>query len=329
MKRAFSLLLSIMLVMAVAVTSTAAVETIVIGTDTDSGIALADGLLKSGETYRFPVLVSVDGAEPVELTDEILDNYSFRISNTGKGESLTSLKLSKKQGAYYIVAEVKAGWPAEQTEEEYSFKLVKKSGNDTVATLKVEFLTGYAYASDEAIAALEKEDYIEVDNDAPVYTAEQLEKIEKINLYKKVTFSGDNWTYTVNATDMDNVNMLYYHNTVKEILTKYEDNSFDFLTFPAGPKFSLNGTVEVDVSNYADNYNETFFVYRYLGGKLTLVPSTYDSDEQILSFNTNTLGRFVITDKQIKDAVVVAGASAGTSTGSSGTPVNPSTGAAL
>ena len=324
MKRSLSLLLVAMMVISVASTALAVdpVNSIVLGTDADSGLALNDSLLKPGESYLFPVSVVLDGAEATPLTESILEDYTFKISNTGKGNSLSEFKLSKVGGKQYISVKVNAGWPAKTTEEEYSMKLTKKSGNKESVELTVLFETGYATISNDYIASLVKEDEINVDNDAPVFTKSQLEKISKLNEHKKVVFSGDNWTYTVNVSGMDNINMLNNNKSISEILSKYENNSFEFLTFPAGTKFATNGTVEIDASDFAEEFGEKFFVYRYLDGKLTLINSSYDADDEILSFTTNTLGRFVITDKAISDAVVVA-----PSTPSA--PSNPNTGAAV
>ena len=189
---------------------------------------------------------------------------------------------------------------------------------------------------DAYIDSLDTGDDVTVNNNTPVFTTEQLERIARVNNYRKVVFENDSWSYTTNVTDMKAINMIHNSNGIKEILTKYENNSFEFLTFPAGPVFKANGTMEIDVSDFAEDYNEKFFVYRYLDNKLTLINSSYDSEDEVLSFTTNTLGRFVITDKAISDAVVVnqnnnSSSNSGNNSSNNGnkTPVNPSTGASV
>lgn len=337
MKKTLSILLVAMMVMAMAVTASAASESsIQLGADAESGQTLVGGLLKPGEEYRFPVSVSIDGGEMTALTDDILKEYNLRIGNTGEGKTLTEAKLSKSGGVYYLAAAVKAGWPAEQTEEEYSFKLVRKSDNKTVFEGAVNFYTGYEIVDDAVIDALDAGDEIEVDNKAPAYAKEQLERVAKRNSYKKVTFSGSNWNYEVNITDMPGINMVHNNNGIKEILTKYEDNSFEFLTFPAGPRFTTVGVMSVDVSDILEDFEGKFFLYRYLDGKLTLIPARLNAEDETLAFSTDTLGRFVITDKEIKDAVVAppsngsngSSGSNGSNNGSSDIPnQNPNTGA--
>lgn len=329
MRKTLAILLAAMLSLSVAATAFAVdpKNNIVLGTDADSGLVLKDSLLEPGETYRFPVSISIAGAEATPLTEKMLEDYSFKISNTGEGASMSEFVLDKIGGAYYISATVKAGWPAVTTEEQYSMKLTEKSASKNAVEITVAFETGYKTVSDDYIASLAKEDEIKVNNDTPVFTKSQLDKISSINSNKKVTFANDNWNYSVIVSGMKDINMLHNNKAIPEILKKYENNNFEFLTFPAGTKFTTNGTMEIDASNYTDDFGGKFFVYRYLDGKLTLINSSYNAEDEVLSFTTNTLGRFVITDKAVNDAVVVPGN--GSNSGNPSNPSNPSTGAAI
>lgn len=326
MRKTLSILLAAMLSLSVAATAFAVdpKNDIVLGTDADSGLVLKDSLLEPGETYRFPVSISIAGAQATPLTEDMLEDYSFKISNTGEGNSMSEFVLDKIGGVYYISATVKAGWPAVTTEEEYSMKLTEKSVSKNAVEVTVAFETGYKTVSDDYIASLAKEDEIKINNDTPVFTKSQLEKISDLNNNKKVTFTNDNWNYSVIISGMKDINMLHNNKAIPEILKKYENNNFEFLTFPAGTKFSTNGTMEIDVSNYTDDFGGKFFVYRYLDGKLTLINSSYNAEDEVLSFTTNTLGRFVITDKAVNDAVVIPDNGS-----NNGNPSNPSTGAAI
>lgn len=326
MRKTLSILLAAMLSLSVAATAFAVdpKNDIVLGTDADSGLVLKDSLLEPGETYRFPVSISIAGAQATPLTEDMLEDYSFKISNTGEGNSMSEFVLDKIGGVYYITATVKAGWPAVTTEEEYSMKLTEKSNSKNAVEVAAAFETGYKTVSDDYIAGLAKEDEIKINNDTPVFTKSQLEKISDLNNNKKVTFTNDNWNYSVIISGMKDINMLHNNKAIPEILKKYENNNFEFLTFPAGTKFSTNGTMEIDVSNYTDDFGGKFFVYRYLDGKLTLINSSYNAEDEVMSFTTNTLGRFVITDKAVNDAVVIPDNGS-----NNGNPSNPSTGAAI
>lgn len=332
MKRTFSILLAAMLSLSVAATALAVEpkNDIQLGVDANSGLTLKDSLLEPGETYRFPVSVSIAGEAATPLTEDLLEDYTFKINNSGEGDSMSKFALERVGGVYYITAQVKAGWPAVTTEEEYAMKLTEKSSKNA-AELTVAFETGYHIVSADDIAELSQDDEVVVNNDTPVFTESQLSTISKLNNNRKVTFSDDNWKYTVIVSGMKNINLLHNNNAITEIINKYEENNFEFLTFPAGTKFSTNGTMEIDVSNYAEDFDGKFFVYRYLDGKLTLINSSYDAEDEVLSFSTNTLGRFVITDKAVSDAVVIANNGSNGSGNANGgsTPSNPSTGAAI
>lgn len=310
---------------AAASTSVSSVSGIELGADIN-GLSLDGALLTPGEEYRFPIqIVTADGASA--LTDEILEEYNVKLGNTGKGSTIASASISTIGDQSYLILTVKAGWPTETTEEQYSVKITKKGDKKDSTSVTVDFRTGYAEASDAEIDKLTEGDEVVIDNAAPVYTEDQLNKISKINRYKKTVLAGDGWTFTVNITDNDAVNMIYNDNPVKEILTKYEDQSFAFVTFPSGPKFRAPGSFVLDVSDYEETYNGKFFVYRYLGGKLTAIPAAYSEDDSTLTFSTDTLGRFVITDKEIGDAVVLPDSSSNGSLQNPNHPQNPSTGA--
>ena len=318
MKKVLSLLVTLALVMGIAVTSFAA-DPVAISLGADStGAVLGADLLTPGKEYRFPLMIKdADDAAARAFTDADLENHILRVTNTEGAKSLTTFKYSKINGTYYMVVIVKAGWPTEKTDEAYTVKYVQRLTGVVEATLSTEFTTGYEVADQALIDTLEAGEYINVDASRPVYTEEQLTQIAKLNNYKKVTFTDGSWYYTANVTDMNDTNLLNNETGIKDILVKYEDNEFKFLSFPAGTKFVGSATMDVDVMDIAEDFNDTFFVYRYLDGKLTLITSTFDADEVVLSFSTNQLGRFVITDKAIKDLVVVPGAASSSSSSSS------------
>ena len=213
--------------------------------------------------------------------------------------------------------------------------MTDKSARNNAVSLAAAFEAGYESVSEEFVDGLASGDDIKVNNDTPVFTAEQLEQIAKTNNYKKVSFTDGDWSFNVSINDAKAINLLHNENAIKEIVSKYEDNSFAFLTFPSGAQFKNNGTMAIDVSSYADDFGGNFFVYRYLNGALTAIEASYDAEEETLSFSTNTLGRFVITDRAISDAVVVPGNDSNNSNDNSNTgsdtvvPENPSTGARI
>ncbi len=270
----------------------------------------ASTLLTPGETYKIDV--DVTGVD-VDLDD----THQFRISYTKGAAAIESMKFEQaNDGSLTLVVKTKAGWPTTQTGVEAKLDLRTKSGNKLVKSTGLSYKVGYAKLA--LPEDLEKGDFVEVDPAAPVITKDVFEKLAKLNDYKAVTFQHEDWRFEVKVTDMKDTNMVSNVTPIKEILTKFEDQEFKFVTFPAGPKFNAKGTVTIDMSAEEDEFAGKYFVYRYLNGKLSLITSTYDAGNAELSFSTDTLGRFVITNKQITDTTIVE------STG--GTEKNPNTG---
>ena len=68
------------------------------------------------------------------------------------------------------------------------------------------------------------------------------------------------------------------------------------------------------------------YVYRYANGKMYKLNASFDAEENTLSFRTNKLDTFVVTDKEIKDGTVVVENSSSDSS-SDADKNNPETGA--
>lgn len=310
MKKTLSMILAIAATMTMAVTAfaqpTSAENTseIIISADANGVDINKDTLLTPGKDYKFPLSVKIDG-KTQDVTDEFLKSYTFRIENTSGRSTIDSFKVEKDSNKYVLKIAVKAGWPAKQTDAEYALKLVSKSGGKTLAENEISFRTGYEFASDSVIAGLQAGDHVTVDVARPVYSKAQLEKIAELNNYKKVTFTNGEWTYTANITDLSAINFLNNTSPIKDILTAYQDNDFKFVSFPAGPEFNSKGELVIDVLDIEEDFEGKFFVYRYLNGKLSKMNSTYVKDDGIIKLETSTLGRFVITDKEIKDGSIV------------------------
>lgn len=287
--------------------------------------ALEGARLTPGREYDFPLLL--DG-QPI--TDDTLKDVNIRISAKKGSSTMSSLTLVKISGRHVLRAIVKSAWPVNTTDVEYELRLIDRKNQPgvTLSTMTLRFETGYRSADDATINSLSLGDEIVVDPEAPVFTKEQLNKIAQVNNYRNVTFVGDMWRYTVNVTDLKGINMLYNYNGIPELLSKYQEHNFEFINFPAAPTFLINGKFEIDVTDLVDDFEGTFYVYRYLTGRLTLLNATFDSEGNTLTFNTNTLGRFVISDQPMAASIVDENTSSGTTTPTVPGGGNPSTGAA-
>ncbi len=277
---------------------------ITLGQETDTGITLdADTVLIPGETYTFPIIVEQGGAY-IQFDDGLDKEFDVDLEEIRGRSALEYIKVVEGAKGFEVEIEIEKGWPTELTDVEYEIELTNNNSSKAILTGEFVFSAGYPYADQDTIDALDSGDYIEVDDDAPVYRESQLEQIAEINDYDDVIFSASNWTYRANVSGRDAVNMYYQRDVIDPVLEAFPDNDFVFLSFPAGPQFG-RGTLEFDVSNIEEDFDYDMYMYRYYEGKLTQLDTDYDEDESILSTTTGNLGRFVITDKKIADGTVV------------------------
>ena len=268
----------------------------------DEGSLRSETILEPGKEYRFPAYVEVGGKQ-VAISDELLKDYKFtytRVSASG----VKTFKIEEYKGNYYLFVEVKDTTPAKPVDVKYNVKLVRKSNNLSVFSQEVKFSYGYDESNDDYINDLDKGDIVEIDNDRPVITKEQFNKIAKLNDYKNVTLAGAGWQFTVNVTDETTKNMVFTNAGVKEIMAKYPDQDFKFFRFGGKPSFNSTGKVALDVSDIVDDY-ENLNLYRYANGRVYQLNASYNAADETLEFRTNKLDTFFVTDKAIKDGTVI------------------------
>lgn len=278
-------------------------------------------VLTPGKTYYFPV----------RLNDKALDatqygNLKFTFVNEEGKRSIASIKLERYKSDYQLAVRTTAGWPTTLTDVSYTVKVTDSKGNiKDIAAPALKFQVGYKTIADHL---LDNPEYVAVSPDAPVITEDQFDLLHDIADGKEVTFGDSDWEYTVRVNGMKTTNMLSNYDEVDLIVDKFSDNQFKFVSFPAGPEFRSVGTLSIDVSDEMDDFSGKFFVYRYLNGKLTKVDASLNNDAERITIKTKELGRFVITDKEIKDNTIVDNNFGGSSnSGSSDSEKNPDTGA--
>lgn len=315
MKRIFAMFMAAAMAASLTVTAMAEdnntaeekISGIKLGVEAESGAALEGALLTPGEEYTYPIQVTNNGADE-ELTKELMEGKKTSVNVTKGGSHIDSAKVVEKDGKYSLVIEAKSGWGTKQSEVTVKVRLQEKSNSKEIASMETEFKTGYKVMSDEYVDSLTEGEEVVVDPETPVLTKDQIEQIAKLNGYRSVTFSYGDWKYTVNPTGMGDMNLVSNTNSIRDILSKYEDQEFKFVTFPAGTEFRSNGKLVIDVDDISSDFDGKYFVYRYDGRKLTAIEAKYNDDDTALEFSTKALGRFVITNKEIKDTTVVAGA---------------------
>jgi len=270
----------------------------------EDGTVLGEDLLEPGREYRFPAYVEFGGQRAkVAVSDELLKDYKFNYTRV-TASGVKTFKIEERKGVYYLIIETKDTTPTKPIDVKYNVKLVRKSNNISVFTQEVKFSYGYDESNDDYINDLDKGDIVEIDNNRPVITKEQFNKIAKLNDYKNVTLAGAGWQFTVNVTDETTKNMVFTNAGVKEIMAKYPDQDFKFFRFGGKPSFNSTGKVALDVSDIVDDY-KNLNLYRYANGRVYQLNASYNAADETLEFRTNKLDTFFVTDKAIKDGTVI------------------------
>lgn len=262
-------------------------------------------MLLPGETYTYPLYLEGEDGTLVPLSEEQLKDVKLRAEKKGGKSAVASFQVEEKDNLYQLEVKTQAGWPTEQTEVEGAVKAVKRSNGQVVGTAEVELTVGYPTIRDEALAAAKADEYILVDNSAPVISEKQFQQLDRDVNGGKVTFTNGQWNYRVRISGQEAVNLLHNERAIKEVSSKFEDQNFKYVSFPGGPSFDFTGTLTIDVSDEMEEFGGSFYVYRYLRGALEKIDATVDLDEETISFETKNLGRFVITDREIADGTVV------------------------
>ncbi len=270
----------------------------------EDGTVLGEDLLEPGREYRFPAYVEFGGQRAkVAVSDELLKDYKFNYTRV-TASGVKTFKIEERKGVYYLIIETKDTTPTKPVDVKYNVKLVRKSNNISVFSQEVKFSYGYDESNDDYINDLDKGDIVEIDNNRPVITKEQFNKIAKLNDYKNVTLAGAGWQFTVNVTDETTKNMVFTNAGVKEIMAKYPDQDFKFFRFGGKPSFNSTGKVALDVSDIVDDY-KNLNLYRYANGRVYQLNASYNAADETLEFRTNKLDTFFVTDKAIKDGTVI------------------------
>ena len=268
----------------------------------EDGTVLGEDLLEPGKEYRFPAYVEI-GGKKVVVNDDLLKDFKFNYTRV-TASGVKTFKIEEIKGVYYLIVETKDTTPTKPIDVKYNVKLVRKSNNISVFTQEVKFSYGYDESNDDYINDLDKGDIVEIDNNRPVITKEQFNKIAKLNDYKNVTLAGAGWQFTVNVTDETTKNMVFTNAGVKEIMAKYPDQDFKFFRFGGKPSFNSTGKVALDVSDIVDDY-ESLNLYRYANGRVYQLNASYNAADETLEFRTNKLDTFFVTDRSIKDGTII------------------------
>ncbi len=317
MKKFVSFALAVMMIAAMAVTAFAAVDSISFEQD-ENGITLGQDQLLPGTTYRFPLLIARDGGLSTNLTPEDLEGHRLDISVTKGSGVITTPKAEEKDGKIYLTFTTSAHYSVKAAEAEIKVRYLSREPLKELASVTTAFSVGNGQISDDALAGLEKGDALEISPDAPVLSAAQLEAFAKLNDYKAVTFTGSGWSFTGKVNNMDGLNLYTTQAPIMEVVKKFDENQFKFLTFASKPRFADKGTLTIDVSDVEQKFDGKFFLYKYQDNRLYKLNFRYDEGAGTISFNPSDLGSYVITDREITDLMLNGSGSSSSGSSSSG-----------
>jgi LPXTG-motif cell wall-anchored protein len=223
-------------------------------------------------------------------------NYiqSARVKTTGRGDSTV----------YDVVIETRAQYGTNISDVEYSLAVTgSKTGtfNESTHTFEV----GWPAISDDETEVGE-DGVIIVTNDTPVITKSQFADISRSANYKTVNFEGEDggWKFAGRTSGMASSNFYYTYDVVPEIINKFPDQDYKFLSFKSGVTFPTNGEMRIDASDLVGEF-DTIYTYLFRNGKLVEVDTTYDSNSSEIVFRTNYLGTFVLTSERIRDTTII------------------------
>ncbi|MBP1578175.1 MAG: hypothetical protein J6C75_06805 [Oscillospiraceae bacterium] len=134
MKRFAGLIIATIMLFATVLTFAGEKEgELLLGYDSLSGALLPKSTLAAGQRYDFPVFVSSGGAV-MPLTDELMQKYSFKITNLSSENAVKEFGFTKRNGYYYVTVMAE-----EEAEPRYSLALVERSSGMDAVSLTVEF----------------------------------------------------------------------------------------------------------------------------------------------------------------------------------------------
>jgi LPXTG-motif cell wall-anchored protein len=291
-------------------------NSVVVGTDT---------VLKPNETYKFDVYyatsaitasdAAVISASQLVRKGNLGSTGSVKFRTIKGSSSIQSTKVRTKGSgntqSYYVEISTRNLYGTKINDVEYDLSATI-SGTPPAAPLAITptastntFRVGFMTIEDNETDVGE-EGTIVIYNDAPVILKEQFSDIAKSANYKNVTFEGEEgtWSFKGKVAGMRDTNFYYDFDPDTDLLNKFPEHEFKFLSFRAGVNFPTTGEMRIDVSDVSDTFR-TMYAYLYRDGKLTEINGAYDSSTDELVFRTNYLGKFIITNQAITDTSLI------------------------
>lgn len=275
------------------------------GADGPDGLRGADAReegLRPGEEYRFPLMIRYEDEVPTHLRQEEGEGKRFSLAIQSGEEVILPPRIETEGGRYYLTVTTKPIYGTKTAQAEILVRLQdektgKELGRDTI---RMEV----GSPAMKGVEDLPAGEALRVSNAAPVLTSDHFRCLAEKNDGEEVILAGPGWEYQVDVTNVTDKNLYSTAAVLPEVLEKYPEQEFRFLSFPGNPDFQAPGTLTVDVSDLSASYGGEFYLYRYLGDRLYYLRSQYDSENETLTFRPSQLGSYVITDREIGDMEV-------------------------
>jgi hypothetical protein len=284
---------------------------IIVGTDT---------VLRPDETYKFDIhyaAASITNANTAtilastkKLQKSDIGNGTVRVRTMKGSSAVQSSKIitvgSKTTNqTYQLEVVTRANYGTKTTDVEYILSIINSNTTNTFVESTNTFTVGFGEYSDST--DIGEDGIVTISNDNPVITKDQFTEMAKSANYRNIIFEAEdgNWIYKGKIAGMKDTNFSYNYDPDTDLLNKFPDQEFKFLTFPGGVHFPTTGEMRINVSDVSSDF-KTMYAYLYRDGRLTEIDATYDSGADELIFRTNYLGEFVITNMAITDTSLVA-----------------------
>ena len=299
MKKILSLVLAVMVLTASATAAFGAELTVRM---VSGGADAREEGLRPGEEYRFPLMIRYEDEVPTHLRQEEGEGKRFSLAIQSGEEVILPPRIETEGGRYYLTVTTKPIYGTKTAQAEILVRLQdektgKELGRDTI---RMEV----GSPAMKGVEDLPAGEALRVSNAAPVLTSDHFRCLAEKNDGEEVILVGPGWEYQVDVTNVTDKNLYSTAAVLPEVLEKYPEQEFRFLSFPGNPDFQAPGTLTVDVSDLSASYGGEFYLYRYLGDRLYYLRSQYDSENETLTFRPSQLGSYVITDREIGDMEV-------------------------
>lgn len=300
MRKLFCFGAAVMLLLLTAVTAMAAEADMNISVRMENnGVDLTGQNLSPDREYRFPILVRYEDEVPSHLREEEMEKKRFTVSVRQGGDAIDTPTVESEGGRYYLVVGTKPNYATKAVQVQLLLRL-REEGGRQLSQYTLELSVGSSRMSDEDMGTLKEGEIFRVDNNFPVVTKKQFQRLAEANRYRPVTLDGDGWQFTVTVTDLPDLNLYSTGASSQEVLQSYPDRELYFLSFPASPNFGTAGTMVLDVERLTE-FDGEFYLYRRLADRLYYLKSEYDEEEGTLTFHPSQLGSYIIADGTLED----------------------------